>query len=46
MNITSKVNIRFNFSVTLGLYSFFTITEYFAKGLTNLLTGLLRPTDI
>ena len=46
MNLTSEVNIRFTFSVTLGLYSFFANTEYFAKYLTNLLTVLLRQTDI
>jgi len=44
MNITSKVNIRFTFIVTLGLYSFFTNTEYFALRLTNLLAVLLRHT--
>ena len=46
MNLTSKVNIRFTFSVTLGLYSLFTNIEYCAERLTNLLTVLLRQTDI
>ena len=43
MNITSKVNLRFTFSVTLCLYSFFTNTEYLALHLTNLL-AVLRQT--
>ena len=46
MNITSKVNVMFNFSVTLRLHSFFTNNEYFAKRSTNLLTVLLRQSDI
>jgi len=46
MNLTSKVNIRFTFSVTFGLYSLFTNIEYRAECLTNLLTVLLRQTDI
>ena len=46
MNITSTDNVMFNFSVTLGLYSFFTNTEFFAKRSTNLLTVLLRQTGI
>jgi len=46
MNFTSKVNIRFTFSVTLGLYCFCTNVEFLAKCLTNLLAVLLWQTDI
>ena len=45
MNLKSKVNIRFTFNVTIGLYPFFTNIEYCAKHLTILLT-VLRQTDI
>jgi len=41
MNLTSKVKIRFTFSVTLGLYCFSTNVEFLAKCLTNLLAVLL-----
>jgi len=30
MNLTSKVNIKFTFSVTLGLYSLYTDVEFLA----------------
>ena len=46
MSITSKVNVMFKFSVPIGLYSFFTYTEFFVKRSTNLLTVFLRQTDI
>jgi len=41
MNLTSKVNIRFTFSVTLRLYCFCTNVEFLAKCLTNQLAVLL-----
>jgi hypothetical protein len=34
------VSIRFNFSVTLGLVSFYTNVEFFAEFLTKALAGL------
>jgi len=40
MNLTSNVNMRFTFSVTLGLYTLCTNAEFLAKCLTNLLTFL------
>ena len=44
MKLTSKVNIRFTFSMTLDPPDCPTNTEYCAERLTNLLTVLLRQT--
>ena len=46
MNLTSKVHIRFTFSVTLGIYTFCNIAEFLAKCLTKVLAVLLGQTDI
>lgn len=44
MNLTSEVNIRFTFSVTLGIYTFCNNAEFLA--LTKVLAVLLGQTDI
>jgi hypothetical protein len=44
IKFTSEVNIRFTFSVTLGLVSFCTNVEFLAEFLTNTLAVLPRQT--